>query len=129
MATKVTQVCDVCGKDTDVETGRFTITVGGKEVEADLCATHRRPIETLLASLKVEPTRVGRSSAVDAAKRVTAKRAAKKTAAKKSPAPRRTKAAPDPRAVRAWAASHGVDVAPKGMIPKAVVLQFQEAGN
>lgn len=128
MATKVTLICDVCGKDTDQD-GRYTITSSGKETEVDLCTQHRRPIESLLSSVDVQPVRVGRSPAVDAAKRVTAKRAAKKTAAKKSPAPRRTKAAPDPRAVRAWAASHGVDVASKGMIPKSVVLQFQEAGN
>jgi hypothetical protein len=129
MATKVTLVCDVCGKDTDTATGRFTITVGGKEAEVDLCATHRRPIEGLLASVEVQPVRVGRSPAVDAAKRVTAKRTAKKAAAKKSPAARRTKAKPDPAAVRAWAASNGIEVSPRGMVPTAVVLQFQEAGN
>jgi hypothetical protein len=35
----------------------------------------------------------------------------------------------DPKAVRAWAASHGIDVPARGRIPAAVVEQFRSAGN
>lgn len=35
----------------------------------------------------------------------------------------------DTRAVRAWAASNGVSVSPRGRIPATVVEQFRAAGN
>ncbi|MCC3767478.1 Lsr2 family protein [Streptomyces sp. UNOC14_S4] len=41
---------------------------------------------------------------------------------------RRTSVAPDPSAVRAWARSHGMDVPPRGRIPKRVYEAFNEAG-
>ncbi len=33
----------------------------------------------------------------------------------------------DPAAVRVWAAEHGVDVAPRGRIPTAVLEQYRES--
>ncbi|MEV5508987.1 histone-like nucleoid-structuring protein Lsr2 [Streptomyces orinoci] len=41
---------------------------------------------------------------------------------------RRTAVAPDPAAVRAWARSHGMEVPPRGRIPKKVYEAFN-AGN
>jgi ribosomal protein L35 len=70
---------------------------------------------------------VGVSAALAAAKRVTSRPT--KKAVKKSPAKRHVATEPSASAVRAWAASNGVEVSPKGMIPKAVLMQFQEAGN
>ncbi|MFI9205809.1 Lsr2 family protein [Streptomyces sp. NPDC053048] len=40
---------------------------------------------------------------------------------------RRTAVAPDPAAVRAWARSHGMEVPPRGRIPKKVYEAFNEA--
>jgi hypothetical protein len=40
---------------------------------------------------------------------------------------RRTSVAPDPATVRAWARSHGMDVPPRGRIPKKVYDAFAEA--
>ncbi|MBF6047758.1 Lsr2 family protein [Streptomyces sp. NRRL B-1677] len=40
---------------------------------------------------------------------------------------RRTSVAPDPAAVRAWARSHGMDVPPRGRIPKRVYEAFNSA--
>lgn len=40
---------------------------------------------------------------------------------------RRTSIAPDPATVRAWAKSHGMDVPPRGRIPKRVYDAFAEA--
>lgn len=45
------------------------------------------------------------------------------------PAIIRTTSGYDPKAVRAWAASNGVDVPARGRIPAAVVEQFRAAGN
>ncbi|GAA2723913.1 MULTISPECIES: Lsr2 family protein [Streptomyces] len=41
---------------------------------------------------------------------------------------RRTAVAPDPAAVRAWARSRGMEVPPRGRIPKAVYEAFNAAG-
>ncbi|EME98943.1 Lsr2 family protein [Streptomyces mobaraensis NBRC 13819 = DSM 40847] len=40
---------------------------------------------------------------------------------------RRTSVEPDPAAVRAWARSHGMDVPPRGRIPKKVYEAFEAA--
>jgi len=40
---------------------------------------------------------------------------------------RRTSVAPDPAAVRAWARSHGMEVPPRGRIPKKVYEAFNES--
>ncbi|MBL1096025.1 histone-like nucleoid-structuring protein Lsr2 [Streptomyces coffeae] len=40
---------------------------------------------------------------------------------------RRTAVAPDPAAVRAWARSHGMEVPPRGRIPKKVYEAFNAA--
>ncbi|MBT2385405.1 Lsr2 family protein [Streptomyces sp. ISL-11] len=40
---------------------------------------------------------------------------------------RHTSVAPDPSAVRAWARSHGMDVPPRGRIPKRVYEAFNAA--
>ncbi|MBQ0983000.1 Lsr2 family protein [Streptomyces sp. F63] len=40
---------------------------------------------------------------------------------------RRTAVAPDPATVRAWARSHGMDVPPRGRIPKKVYEAFEAA--
>ncbi|MEU4891956.1 Lsr2 family protein [Streptomyces sp. NPDC044780] len=40
---------------------------------------------------------------------------------------RRTAVAPDPAAVRAWARSHGMEVPPRGRIPKKVYEAFNES--
>lgn len=40
---------------------------------------------------------------------------------------RRTSVAPDPATVRAWARSNGMDVPPRGRIPKKVYAAFAEA--
>ncbi|MFC5719540.1 Lsr2 family protein [Streptomyces gamaensis] len=40
---------------------------------------------------------------------------------------KRTAVAPDPAAVRAWARSHGMDVPPRGRIPKKVYEAFNAA--
>jgi hypothetical protein len=47
--------------------------------------------------------------------------------AKSGKAYRRTSIAPDPAAVRAWARSHGMDVPPRGRIPKKVYEAFNAA--
>jgi Lsr2 len=35
----------------------------------------------------------------------------------------------DPKAVRAWAASRGIDVSPRGRVSAALIAQFHEAAN
>ena len=35
----------------------------------------------------------------------------------------------DPRAVRAWAASNGIELSTRGRVPASVVEQFRAAGN
>ncbi|AQA13107.1 Lsr2 family protein [Streptomyces samsunensis] len=40
---------------------------------------------------------------------------------------RHTAVAPDPAAVRAWARSHGMEVPPRGRIPKKVYEAFNES--
>ncbi|MFD5389513.1 Lsr2 family protein [Streptomyces sp. NPDC127074] len=40
---------------------------------------------------------------------------------------RRTDVAPDPATVRAWARSHGMEVPPRGRIPKKVYEAFNES--
>jgi hypothetical protein len=39
------------------------------------------------------------------------------------------KSAVDTKAVRAWAASNGIELSPRGRLPKDVVEQFHAAGN
>ncbi|MFT2019609.1 histone-like nucleoid-structuring protein Lsr2 [Streptomyces sp. 796.1] len=41
---------------------------------------------------------------------------------------RRTAVAPDPATVRAWAQSHGMEVPPRGRIPKKIYEAFNSAG-
>jgi hypothetical protein len=43
--------------------------------------------------------------------------------------PRPARAGTDPQAVRAWAASQGIDVAPRGRIAGEVVELYRAAGN
>ncbi|MER5973541.1 Lsr2 family protein [Streptomyces sp. NPDC001922] len=47
--------------------------------------------------------------------------------AKSGKAYHRTSVAPDPSAVRAWARSHGMEVPPRGRIPKKVYEAFNAA--
>ena len=42
---------------------------------------------------------------------------------------RRVKTPNDPAAVRAWAASHGLDVSSRGRVPAHVIAQYEAAGN
>jgi hypothetical protein len=42
---------------------------------------------------------------------------------------RRSASDPDPKAIRAWAASHGKEVSPRGRIPIDLVAEFKAAGN
>ena len=42
---------------------------------------------------------------------------------------RRVKTGNDPAAVRAWAASNGLEISDRGRIPAHVVAQFEAAGN
>lgn len=123
--TTTTVICDICEKKTD-DTGRYTITWDDKKVEVDLCTQHRRPLLDVISKVG-DPVPVGVSAALTAAKRVTSRPT--KAGARKSPAKQRVATKPSASAVRAWAASNGVEVNPKGMVPKAVVAQFQEAGN
>lgn len=61
------------------------------------------------------------SKYVSAARRTSGRAAAGQVRAK------RTSVRADPKAVRAWAASNGVQVNPRGRIPAAVVKQFESA--
>ena len=42
---------------------------------------------------------------------------------------RRVKTGANPAAVRAWAASNGIEVSARGRIPARVIAQFEAAGN
>jgi hypothetical protein len=42
---------------------------------------------------------------------------------------RRVQTANDPAAIRAWAASNGIEVNARGRVPAHVVAQFEAAGN
>jgi uncharacterized membrane protein len=44
-------------------------------------------------------------------------------------APRRVETGVDTAAVRAWAASNGIEVSARGRLPKDVVEQYRAAGN
>jgi hypothetical protein len=44
-------------------------------------------------------------------------------------APRRVETGVDTAAVRAWAASNGIEVSARGRLPKVVVEQYRAAGN
>jgi hypothetical protein len=55
--------------------------------------------------------------------------AARRTGGKGRPALRRTPTDVDNRAVRAWAASHGIQLSTRGRIPRSVIDQFRAAGN
>ena len=55
--------------------------------------------------------------------------AATKVSGRRTRPASRTSTKPDSTAVRAWAASNGISLAPRGRIPASVVEQFQAAGN
>jgi hypothetical protein len=126
MATRVLLVCDVCGRETTVDEGRFTIAWGANEVEIDLCATHAAEIHALITTSKQTPHHVGASSALSRAKEITARKASKTEV--RTPTHTRT-TAPDPRAVRAWAENNGYEVNDKGRLSKDLVAKFLESGN
>ena len=64
---------------------------------------------------------------VTSARRVSGRTPNARTA--QSSAPRRVETGVDSAAVRAWAASNGIEVSARGRLPKDVVEQYRAAGN
>ncbi|GHF25433.1 MULTISPECIES: histone-like nucleoid-structuring protein Lsr2 [Streptomyces] len=92
----------------DIEGGEAAETVAfgldGKSYEIDLNTANAKKLRKLLAPYVAAGRKKSRSGRVY----------------------RRTSVAPDPAAVRAWARSHGMDVPPRGRIPKKVYEAFNE---
>ncbi|GLY13512.1 Lsr2 family protein [Kineosporia rhizophila] len=54
---------------------------------------------------------------------------ARRVGGRKQNAPKRVSTGVDNRAVRAWAASNGIELSERGRIPAHVIEQYQAAGN
>ena len=65
---------------------------------------------------------------VDKARRVGGRRSTRRTSTKAA-VPAVVFSQVDNKAVRAWAASSGLDVSPRGRIPAHVIDAYREAGN
>lgn len=110
MAERVILVDDLTGEKLDVATVSFS--VQGAPYELDLAAKNRDALRAALAPF----IRAARTT-----------EAAAGSAGRLRPM-RRVETGVDPRAVRAWAASNGIRVSPRGHIPKSVVERFRAAG-
>ena len=95
---------DVDGKPAD-ETVRFAL--DGREYEIDLSSKNakaiRKAFEPWIGSARRASSRRGRTTRVEASV--------------------------DTAAVRAWAASNGIELSSRGRLPKDVVEQYRAAGN
>ena len=117
MARRTILADDLDGSEADVSTVSFSI--DGSNYEIDLSADNQGRLNETLAPYVEAARSVGGGSG----------RRARGTAASE-PAPRRHVATDvDPKAVRAWAASQGIEVSSRGRIPGSIVEQFRAAGN
>lgn len=109
MATKtVTELID----DTDGKPAEETVTFGvdGVQYEIDLSTGNAEALRAVLAPY------------ADAARRTGGRRAA-------NGRPVRVATEVDNKAVRAWAASNGVELSSRGRIPAHVLEQYRAAGH
>lgn len=112
MATKqtITLVDDLTGKDIPHGNAEsVTFALDGVTYEIDLTTENATKLRDALAPFTSKARRIGR--------------AGKST----RPGTSGAGAGVDPAAVRAWAASNGVEVSPRGRIAKDVVRQFLDA--
>ena len=100
---------DIDGGDAD-RTVRFSF--DGADYEIDLSASNAAKLEKALEKYIAAARKVSGRAGGRARQRTT---------------PTRTVVAADPKAVRAWAASNGIQVNPRGRIPAQVVEKFQAA--
>jgi hypothetical protein len=109
MATRrITQLTDDTNGQPADETIRFSL--DGRDYEIDLSETNAQALREALGPW------------VDSARRISTGRRAPHTRA-----PLDT--AIDSAAVRAWAASNGIDISLRGRLPKNLVEQYRAAGH
>lgn len=90
---------------------------GGEAAETVSFGLDGKTYEIDLSSANAEKLRLALAPFVEAGRRRS----------KSGKTFRRTSIAPDPATVRAWARSNGMDVPPRGRIPKKVYDAFAEA--
>jgi hypothetical protein len=122
VATKISLVCDVCGSETLLDEGRYTISWNAQEVEVDLCETHRAPLDKLINSSGITPHKANAGSALAKAKELAAQKGTRTGTSQRIQTMH-----PDSRAVRAWAESNGIEVNPRGRISNDIVAMFLKA--
>jgi hypothetical protein len=76
-----------------------------------------------LSEPNAEQLRAALDKYIDKARRIGGRRPSRRSVSQKIDKPI------DNAAVRAWAASHGIEVSSRGRISAAVIEQFQAAGN
>lgn len=107
MAKEVVLRDDLDGSYDDVQT--VTLTWGERAVEIDLSEANRKVLDDLLAPYLEAGRRARRPSA----------------SPRRGRGPRPSKAEQDKRAaVRAWAATQGIEVSARGPIPEHVMAQY-----
>jgi hypothetical protein len=106
MATRrITQLTDDTNGQPADETVRFSL--DGRDYEIDLSETNAKALRDAIAPWTASARRLTRQG---------------------RPATR-VETAVDTAAVRAWAASNGIEVSARGRLPKDVVEQYREAGH
>jgi len=105
--TQVVLIDDIDGQELDGNARSLTFSVAGVEYSIDLSEKNKKKFDKAL-----EPY-------VKAAQRIGGGRGRKSTSA----------TGLDLKAVRAWAASNGIEVSSRGRVPAKVIEQFRAAGN
>jgi hypothetical protein len=102
--TVTTYTCDKCGRENE-EVRTYTLPVDGASYAVDLCPKDAKPFVTASAVAQEFGHRLSSNGSRF----------------------RTTVLDSDPRAVRAWAASHGIQVPARGRLAKSVVDQYRAA--
>jgi hypothetical protein len=106
MATRrITQLTDDTNGQPADETIRFSL--DGRDYEIDLTETNAKALREALAPWTESARRLTRQGRPNT----------------------RVETAVDTAAVRAWAASNGIELSARGRLPKAVVEQYRAAGH
>src|SRR4051794_30215980 len=109
--TQVVLIDDLDG--TEIEEGgqSLSFSFNGTDYSIDLSEANAEKFEQVLTPY------------IDSAQRVGGRRSSRSSAA-----PKNTSAV-DSKAVRAWAASNGIELSSRGRIPADVVAKYEAAGN
>lgn len=102
----VVTLCDMHGDEEVVATATLTLALNGKAVELDLCDDDKRRLEEAVADFAA----VGR----------------KPGSAGRTTGHTRTRVPADSQAIRAWAASNGIEIPnSRGRIPNAIRERYE----